>query len=82
VLRLITKRRPRGIIILVAADLIIVYISIGAGLELVRDPSGKIIRSVAFAFPFLIPPLLFVISHLIMTLDSYIISLLKSVRFC
>jgi hypothetical protein len=30
-----------GIIILVAAELIIVYISIGAGLELVCDPSGK-----------------------------------------
>jgi len=30
-----------GIIILVAAELIIVYISIGAGVELLHVPSGK-----------------------------------------
>lgn len=39
-LRLITKR-PLGIKIAVAAELILAYISIGAGLELLRDPSGK-----------------------------------------
>src|SRR5690349_15643343 len=39
-LRLITKR-PLGIKIVVMAQLILAYISIGAGVELVHDPSGK-----------------------------------------
>jgi hypothetical protein len=73
VLRLITKR-PLGIIILVATELILAYISIGAGVERMRS-LWKIIRFAAFAFPFLIPLLLFVISHFIITLDSYIINL-------
>ena len=44
-----------GIIILLAADLFIVHISIGAGLELVRDPSGKSLGP---------KPLLFLFSYL------------------
>ena len=40
-LRLLTKR-PLGIKIVVAAELVLAYISIGAGMELVRDPSGKV----------------------------------------
>lgn len=48
-LRLITKR-PLGIKIVVMAQLILAYISIGAGVELVRDPSGK-----AFGLQHLVP---------------------------
>jgi len=48
-LRLLTKR-PLGIKIAVAAELILAYISMGAGVELVRDPSGK-----AFGLQPLIP---------------------------